>query len=129
MANIEEVHKIFKLDSVEKIMYRLETAKTDFASKTMKTLKRMSPLALAVTFEQIKRGQKMTLHDCFVMEFKMTQGFIEHGELLEGVRALLVDKDKKPKWAHKSVAWVKPEEVEWFFTRPHTFNLDLDKYK
>jgi hypothetical protein len=37
-------------------MQRLETAKSSFATKTLKTLKRMSPLALAVTFEQIRRG-------------------------------------------------------------------------
>jgi len=48
-------------------------------------------------------------------------------EFFEGVRALLVDKDKNPKWFHKSVDAVKKEEVEWFFNRPEELNLDINK--
>jgi len=36
-------------------------------------------------------------------------------EFFEGVRALLVDKDKNPKWKHKSVYDVEKEDVDYFF--------------
>lgn len=39
------------------------------------------------------------------------------GEFFEGVRALLVDKDKNPKWKHDSVFEVTREEVNYFFDR------------
>ena len=129
IANLEQINEIFQVDSVYDVMKRLESANTEFSAATLETLGRMSPLSLAVVFEQIKRGRTMNLHDCFEMEFKMTQGFTEHGEFYEGVRALLVDKDRNPKWAHKSVHDVKPEEVDWFFTRPATLNLDIAKYE
>ena len=48
-------------------------------------------------------------------------------EFFEGVRALLVDKDKNPKWSHKHVNEVKKEEVDFFFNRPETLNLDISK--
>ena len=62
------------------------------------------------------------------MEYKISQGFMEHREFFEGVRALLIDKDKSPKWTHKSVRDVTQQEVDWFFTRPHELNLDIAKY-
>jgi len=63
----------------------------------------MSPLSIGVTFEQIKRGQSMNLKQVFEMEYKISQGFMAHTEFFEGVRALLIDKDKSPKWKHASI--------------------------
>jgi enoyl-CoA hydratase/carnithine racemase len=53
----------------------------------------------------------MSLKEVFEMEFKLSQGFVNHTEFFEGIRALLVDKDRKPKWSHRSVMDVKPKEV------------------
>jgi hypothetical protein len=57
----------------------------------------------------------MDLKSVFEMEYKLSQGFMDHTEFFEGVRALLVDKDRKPQWKHKSILEVGAEEVEWFF--------------
>ncbi len=61
---------------------------------------------MAVVFQQIKRGSKLSLKEVFEMEYKISQGFVNHTEFFEGVRALLIDKDKNPKWKHKSIAEV-----------------------
>lgn len=60
----------------------------------------MSPLSIHVVFEQIKRGAKMDIQDVFEMEYQISQGFMHHTEFFEGVRSLLVDKDRNPKWKH-----------------------------
>lgn len=60
----------------------------------------MSPLALSVVFEQIKRGASMNEKEVFTMEYGISQGFMNHTEFFEGVRALLVDKDRNPQWKH-----------------------------
>jgi hypothetical protein len=39
----------------------------------------------------------------------------EHGEVLEGVRALVIDKDNAPQWNPPTLDAVTPEMVEWFF--------------
>lgn len=88
----------------------------------------MSPLSIAVVFEQIKRGCKMNIHDVFKMEFKMSQGFMNHTEFFEGVRALLVDKDKNPKWKHKHVNEVNQAEVDFFFNFPVDNDLKILNY-
>lgn len=52
---------------------------------------------------------------------------MNHREFFEGVRALLIDKDKNPKWSHKHVKEVKKEDVDFFFNRKETLNLDISK--
>ena len=74
----------------------------------------------------------MDLKSVFEMEYKLAVAFMEHTEFFEGVRALLVDKDKSPKWKHSSVQEVTPQEVEAFFGRKEQLNLnilDCDDFK
>ena len=59
------------------------------------------------------------------MEFGISQGYMHHTEFFEGVRALLVDKDKNPQWKHQNVNQITPDEVEFFFTRPERCELDI----
>ncbi len=84
---------------------------------------------MAVVFEQIKRGKTMSLKEVFEMEYKISQGFVNHTEFFEGVRALLIDKDKNPKWKHANILEVKKEDVDFFFNRPEKLNLDIKAMK
>jgi len=62
------------------------------------------------------------------MEYKISQGFMNHTEFFEGVRALLIDKDKAPKWKHNTISEVDQSEINWFFERPDTLNLEISKH-
>lgn len=123
----DEIRRIFKNDSIQNVMQRLEASNTDFANSTKKVLASMSPLSMAVVFEQCKRGAKLSIRECFEMEFKIAAGFLDHTEFYEGVRALLVDKDKTPKWKYATVNQVSEAEIASFFDRKETLNLDLYK--
>jgi enoyl-CoA hydratase/carnithine racemase len=74
-----------------------------------------SPLAMAVTLDMLRRGRGLSLEGCFDMEQHLGQQWFEQGDLVEGIRALLVDKDKLPKWRHRSTAQLKDEQVQRFF--------------
>ena len=108
-------------------MARLAASESDFGAKTRKMMTYMSPLSLAVVFEQIVRGANMNAKDVFQMEYGISQGFMKHTEFYEGVRALLVDKDKNPQWKHSSITDVATEDVSYFFERDERCNLDLDQ--
>lgn len=86
----------------------------------------MSPLAMEVAFEQIKRGKDLTIKETYEMEYKISQGFMNHTEFFEGVRALLVDKDRNPQWKHKHVNEVSADEVKFFFERSETIGLEAE---
>ncbi len=74
-----------------------------------------SPLAMAVTLEMLRRGRGLSIEGCFDMEQHLGQQWFERGDLVEGIRALLVDKDKLPRWQHAQLADLSDNEVQRFF--------------
>ena len=95
----------FKPDSIHKIKARLEDVASgkisgqdqEFAQKTLDKMSKFSPIACAIVVEHVKRVQSMSLEEAFVTEYGVSRAIFDSGEFYEGVRALLVDKDNKPK--------------------------------
>ena len=76
---------------------------------------RNSPTLLRVSYEQIRRGSTLSLADCFRMELNLIHGCFEQGDFIEGIRALVVDKDNAPRWNPPTLAQVNDESVLGFF--------------
>lgn len=75
-----------------------------------------SPLALAVTFEAVRRARGLpTLEAALAMEFRLAVRLYEAGEFPEGIRALLVDKDRRPRWTPAALADLTADRVEAMF--------------
>ena len=71
-----------------------------------------SPLSLCAIFELIKRGQELaSLEEALDLEAQVVSGFMEDSDFFEGVRALLVEKDNKPVWKHKSVDEINTKDM------------------
>ncbi|MFJ3525535.1 enoyl-CoA hydratase/isomerase family protein [Pseudomonas sp. NPDC090203] len=87
-----------------------------WAVDTANLMKTRSPLAMAVTLELLRRGRHLPLESCFSLELHLDRQWFERGDLIEGVRALIVDKDKKPQWSPSSVQALNPEHVASFFS-------------
>jgi len=86
-----------------------------WAENTAHLMQTRSPLAMSVTLELLRRGRRKSLDDCFAMELHLDRQWFEHGDLIEGVRALLIDKDKKPRWNPPTLEQLEPSRVEQFF--------------
>ncbi|ASD11725.1 enoyl-CoA hydratase/isomerase family protein [Pseudomonas aeruginosa] len=87
----------------------------DWADETVKLMDSRSPLAMAVTLELIRRGRDASLADCFALETHLGRQWFAKGDIMEGVRALIIDKDKQPRWSPATIQEVKPEQVSDFF--------------
>ena len=113
------IDRHFAHDSVEAIDASLEretdAAFTDWAAKTRSTLARRSPTLLKVTLAQLERGAALGLAEAFRLELGLVLACFEHGDILEGVRALIVDKDNTPRWNPPSLAEVSADRVAGFF--------------
>jgi enoyl-CoA hydratase/carnithine racemase len=70
----------------------------EWATQTAAALGRRSPTLLDVTLEQLRRGATLCLAECFALERRLGIAAFEHGDVLEGVRAVLIDKDQRPRW-------------------------------
>ena len=105
----------FGAASVAAIMASLERDEHPFAQKALKAMRQRSPLMMCVTREMLVRGAAMSVADCLRMERSLVRRNFEHGEVLEGVRALVIDKDNAPQWKPASLDDVTAEMVEGFF--------------
>jgi enoyl-CoA hydratase/carnithine racemase len=70
----------------------------EWAGRTVEALSRRSPTLLAVTLEQLERGAKLTPAECFRMELNLIHACFEQGDMQEGIRALIIEKDNQPRW-------------------------------
>ena len=105
----------FGAASVAAIMASLARDDSPFAQKALKAMRLRSPLMMCVTRELLVRGESMDVADCLRMERNLVRRNFEHGEVLEGVRALVIDKDNAPQWNPATLEDVRPEMVERFF--------------
>lgn len=85
---------------------------------TIETLRANSPTMLYVTREALLRGRHKSLAESFRTELSIVHRSIEDGDFREGVRALLIDKDNRPRWAPATLHEVRRERVQHFLTCP-----------
>ncbi|QEK13022.1 enoyl-CoA hydratase/isomerase family protein [Crassaminicella thermophila] len=119
IASIEEkINKHFAYNTMEEIVSSLEEAGKEgdsWAADTAKLIRTKSPTSLKVTLKQLIEGKEKSLIDCFKMELNMSMNFMKCHDFFEGVRSVLVDKDRNPKWNPSSLEGVKKEVVDAFF--------------
>jgi len=87
----------------------------DWAQQTAKLMRSRSPTMLSVALRQLQRGKSMELADCFRMELGMVEQCFEQGDFIEGIRALLIDKDNSPRWKPMRPDEVSDASVDAFF--------------
>jgi enoyl-CoA hydratase/carnithine racemase len=109
------IDRHFGAGSVADITQSLATDEGAFAQKALKAMATRSPLMMAVTHELLRRGAALGVADCLRMERTLVRHNFEDGEVLEGVRALVIDKDNAPQWKPAALADVTPEMVARFF--------------
>ncbi len=89
-----------------------------WARQTLATIDTRSPTMLAVTFKQLRLGRSMSFADCLRMEIGLARHCLDHGDFVEGVRAVIIDKDNAPRWRPRTLAEVTESSVEAFFQDP-----------
>jgi enoyl-CoA hydratase/carnithine racemase len=90
----------------------------DWARQTAQLMRGRSPTMVCVTFSQLRRAAALSLAACFRMELGMAAHSFEQGDFLEGVRAVLIDKDGAPRWRPSRIEEVTDSMVEDFFREP-----------
>ena len=98
---LDDINRSFGGEGLRDILNALRADQSDFAQKTLKTLSRNSPLAMACALVLIRRNRATdTLRPALEQEFRFTYRAPEHSDFLEGIRAAIIDKDRNPNWQH-----------------------------
>jgi enoyl-CoA hydratase len=114
----------FDETSVPAILRALDAEGSEWAAKQAKSMRRKSPLALAVTLEAMRRGATLRFREAMARELDYSLGFLKTQDFYEGIRAQLIDKDRNPKWSH-DMGEVTPAQVSRVLSRHATSPLEF----
>lgn len=119
-AHFDLINDVTDRDSVEDILAALEarTGGDAWLERGAQNLRRGSPTSAKVILEIFRRARHLSLKEAFAMELGLTLQFTRHPDLHEGVRALLIDKDNRPRWSPPTLAEVSEAYVEEHFASP-----------
>lgn len=110
-----EVIACFGADSVAGIVKCLTDLESTPAQDALNTLRKRSPTALLWTFELMRLGAGRTLEQCLAAERALAGHAIRHPDFAEGVRAMVIDKDRIPRWSPARIEDVPLDRVKALF--------------
>ncbi|BBN46949.1 enoyl-CoA hydratase/isomerase family protein [Mycobacterium avium] len=116
-AQRDWIDDCFARDTVEDIVAALAGHGAGPANDAANLIATRSPIALSVTLEAVRRAAELeTLKDVLVQDYRVSSASLRSHDLVEGIRAQLIDKDRDPKWSPAQLAAVTAADVEAYFT-------------
>jgi len=115
-GRIDKINRLFASDRYEDILAALEKDGSEWAAKELDALNTKSPQTCKVALRQLREGAAMPDFAAeMVQEYAIGSRVVQMHDFLEGVRALIVDKDNSPKWNPPSAEAVSDEWIDAIF--------------
>lgn len=112
------IDQCFAYDHVEDILSALQGHNNEFSRKTIDVIKSKSPTSLKLTLRLLRLARKdQTLRQSLEREFVTTHAILRSHDFYEGVRAVVADKDRNPKWSPASLAAVSEALIEEYLAQ------------
>lgn len=105
----------FSATTVEDILQNLQHAENKLCTDAASMLRAKSPTSLKVTLRALQAGVHLDFDACMRQEFQLATHFLQGHDFLEGIRAVIIDKDQSPAWKPSTLAEVKEQEIEKYF--------------
>lgn len=125
-AEQDLIREFFDVETASVTVKKLEASSLDWAKTQLDRINKANPLAVACAYELIDMiGKNDTVENALQNEFRFSFHSQEYGDLSEGIRARIIDKDNTPDWKIKSIASVKPEHIAFMLASLGENELDL----
>lgn len=116
LANRADIDRLFASDRLEEVFAALAADDGDFARTTLATLKTKSPQTMKVSLKLLLDGRTMpTFEDEMRQEYAVGSRVVQRHDFLEGVRAVIVDKDNAPRWDPATPEGVSDHVIDQIF--------------
>jgi enoyl-CoA hydratase len=116
VAQRDWIDQCYTGETVADIIAALRQHDSGAANDAANLIATRSPIALSVTLESVRRAAELpTLEDVLVQEYRVSCGSLRSHDLVEGIRAQLVDKDRNPQWSPESLAAVTAADIADYF--------------
>jgi enoyl-CoA hydratase/carnithine racemase len=116
-AHYDLIQELTNFESIQEIWsaFQAYSGSDEWIQAGRKMLLAGSPTSAAVIFEQLQRSRHLSLKECFDLEYTLSVQFAARQDFPEGVRALLIDKDLKPRWSPAAITDVNHDWVDAHF--------------
>jgi enoyl-CoA hydratase len=114
--NLPNIARLFAPDTLEEVIAALEAEDSDWARTELATLSAKSPLSCKVSLRLLREGaERESFEDEMRAEYALASRVVQTHDFVEGVRALLIDKDNAPQWQPAVPAAVLDDTVDQLF--------------
>lgn len=114
--DMEKIERYFSKGSIEEIITELKANDDDFAREKLEILEGRDPFMTKVQFEKYFLGKKLSRKDTLDLDLKIINHGLKCGSIEEGIRSVMIDKDKNPIWPIKKLEDVKESEIKDLLT-------------
>lgn len=111
-TNIDEC---FSGTDVEAIFAALSSTDSPLCVEALSAIQKKSPTSLVITLQALYNGKQLDFDACMQQEYRLVSRFLLGHDFVEGIRAVIIDKDQSPKWKPAHLADVDKEIVVRYF--------------
>jgi enoyl-CoA hydratase len=116
VAQRDWIDKCFSGDTVEDIVAALRGHDAGPAQDAANLVASRSPIAVSVALAAVRRAAKLeTLEDVLVQDYRVSSASAHSHDLVEGIRAQIIDKDRNPRWSPATLAAVTAADIDAYF--------------
>ncbi|WGF90061.1 enoyl-CoA hydratase/isomerase family protein [Marinivivus vitaminiproducens] len=123
---LDAIDRIFGASSLDGVLQALADEPDGWAREQREALAAKSPTSLRLTWAQLERGSRLDFAGALRQEYRMVHRCMAGHDFFEGVRALLVDKDRTPKWRPATLGDVADGDIDAYFAVPPGGDLTFD---
>ena len=110
------IDECFAGDTVADIVAALRGHDAGPANDAANLIASRSPIAVSVALEAVRRAAKLeTLEDVLIQDYRVSSASARSHDLVEGIRAQIIDKDRNPKWSPATLAAVSAADIDAYF--------------
>ncbi len=122
--HMDSIHELCGDKPIEQVVEAITGLETDdpWLAKARDGLANGSPLSVLITDRQLREAAGKPLREVFKSELVLAVNIVRYPEFAEGVRALLIDKDRNPQWQYKTIQDVPADVLDSFFRPPWDTN-------
>lgn len=116
LANEAALNAVFSGRTMEDIVAALQQSTNSLCQEALQALGKKSPTSLKITLKALREGEHLDFDACMRQEYRLVCHFLLGHDFIEGIRALIIDKDQKPQWQPSTLNAVHEAEIEKYFS-------------
>ena len=128
VASADAIDAVFSADTPGEIVERLKASKEGWAEAALEGIAKAAPMSVHCAMAAIRQARADgSIEQALGDEFRFVMRALTYGDFQEGIRAVVIDKDRQPKWRDAGLDGVAPEAVAAMFAALGDDELNFDR--